>query len=298
MKIGLALGGGAGKGLAHIGVLQVLEEQRIPIHLICGTSIGAVIGGIYAIKKDTELLEQEARDFLKTKVFQDMGFELFKKEKSPSLFRNLTTFIREKYLYTKGLLHPYLIHGEKYRTMLTDIFGNTTNEDVKIPFAAVSTDLITGKDCILSKGPLVDMILPSISIPGLFPYVDYENKLLVDGGATADIPVYATKSMGADFVIAVSFIGKIKEEPSLKTGIDIALRVDRIAKHRLHERELKEADVIISPDVHSIHWADFGSIDFCIQKGRDAAYKSLPELRKKLGPWYRIRNKISKYLNI
>jgi NTE family protein len=282
MKIGLALGGGSSKGLAHIGVLQVLEEENIPINIICGTSIGAIVGAVYSLNPDAHWLEEKAKKVLASDEFENVGFDIFN-NKDYNLFKRITTFVKEKYSYGKALFRPSIVDRKIIEDLLEEILDKKRFEDTKIPLGVVAIDIARGKDVVLkNKGPLLPAVAASIAIPGLFPYIKSDRYILVDGGATQDVPVEPLREMGADIVIASSLATTLETKSFFRTGLDVNFRVDEIVRYRLIVEELKKADVIITPDIKHIHWADYGKLEFCIQKGREAAIRALPEIRQKL----------------
>lgn len=282
MKVGLALGGGSSKGLAHIGVLQVLEEENIPINIICGTSIGAIVGAVYSLNPDAHWLEEKAKKVLASDEFENVGFDIFN-NKDYNLFKRITTFVKEKYSYGKALFRPSIVDRKIIEDLLEEILDKKRFEDTKIPLGVVAIDIARGKDVVLkNKGPLLPAVAASIAIPGLFPYIKSDRYILVDGGATQDVPVEPLREMGADIVIASSLATTLETKSFFRTGLDVNFRVDEIVRYRLIVEELKKADVIITPDIKHIHWADYGKLEFCIQKGREAAIRALPEIRQKL----------------
>jgi len=178
LKIGLALGGGSARGLAHVGVILALEAYNIPIDIIAGTSIGSVVGSLYAAGASIDQLEEAALSIKKSKTL---------------------------FLIDLVLPHSGLISGERIEEMLNDLFlEDKTFADLKIPFAAVATEIESGAEVILNQGKVIDAVRASISIPGIFTPVKYENYYLVDGGVVNPVPVDVVKMMGADIIIAVS----------------------------------------------------------------------------------------------
>jgi NTE family protein len=124
--------------------------------------------------------------------------------------------------------------------------------------------------------------MTSMAIPGIFPYSEEKGNLLVDAGPTSAVPVFAVRYMGADIVIAVSLRGKLRKEIKPTTGLEIHLRIDEIVTTRLIETQTLTADVVIRPDVEDVHWADFSRIDYCIEKGYEAAQEAIPQIKKAL----------------
>lgn len=222
-KIGLALGVGGSKGLAHIGVIKTLVENNIPIDFIAGSSIGALIGGFYAAKKDIYEIEKIALETNWPKIFL-MFFE-------PSL---------------KGILG-----GDKVEKFICDFVGNITFKDLKIPFAAVATDLSNAKSVALKSGELGKAIRASISIPVFFKPISIDNKLYADGGLSMPVPVKAVKEMGADIVIAVNlkenYLG-LSHEDKFGLGKITHKSIDILTRY-LSDENIKNADIVISPKV-------------------------------------------------
>jgi NTE family protein len=176
-QIALVLGGGGARGLAHIGVLKILEENNIPIDIVVGTSIGALIGGLYVSGLNANQIEAIALPIDKKFIFKML---------SPSL-------------PTSGF-----VDGENIRNYLNTYLGELNIEQAKRAFAAVATDLKTGKEIVLKKGRIVDAIMASTAIPILFKPVMYQNRLLCDGGLTNPLPVSVARKLGADIIIAVN----------------------------------------------------------------------------------------------
>jgi len=178
LKIGLALGSGSARGLAHVGVIMALEAYNIPIDIIAGTSIGSVIGSLYASGATIEQLEEVALSIKKSKTL---------------------------FLIDPVFPHSGLISGDRIEKMLNQ-FGikDKTFDDLKIPFAAVATDVESEAEVILNQGKVIDAVRASISIPGIFTPVKYQDYYLVDGGVVDPVPVDVVKMMGADIIIAVN----------------------------------------------------------------------------------------------
>lgn len=267
MRVGLALSGGAARGLAHVGVLDVLHKERIPIDMIAGTSAGAIMGAIYAAHVDTERLLEYALDpsWKKANIMGD-----------PCL---------EKSGFLKGRKVTKLIQGF--------IGGEKDFKDLKIPFAAVATDIDTGEEVVMDSGPVTEAIRASISLPGIFTVVKRDGHYLVDGGLTTPVPINVVRGMGADFVIAVNVnpdvsgrMGKsykmrvaAQKEPNI---FQIMMQSFYITTWSLAHKSLAGADVVIEPELQNITSSDFKLAGKAIYRGREAAEKALPEIRKKL----------------
>jgi NTE family protein len=267
-KIGLALGGGAARGLAHIGVLRVLEQEGITIGVIAGTSAGAIVGALYAGTRSAGFIKERAIELSK---------------------RRLTRFI------DPALPRTGFIRGEKFNEMLASFLGaNTRFRDLKIPFACTATDIDTGEAVVLDRGPVIEAVRASMSIPGVFTVIKRGGRYLVDGRLTNPVPVNLARKMGADFVIAVNVIPdvldhshpmakgrpKSKKEPNI---LHVLIQSIHIGAYSLVRSSLEDADVVIEPDVAHIGAAEFHRASECIKQGELAAQEAIPLIRIGLG---------------
>ena len=274
-RIGLALGGGGSRGAAHVGVLKVLVEENIPIDMIAGTSIGSVVGGFYAAGKP---LDEIAEIFLKNK---------FTKEFTPMPALRIATEPAELMLRLVGY-KPYdgLYYGWKFRKFVSKQLDNKQIEQLSIPYAAVVTDVVTGKSSRLTSGDIALAMQASTAVPGLKKPVQIGEKLYCDGGLINNVPVNHVREMGADFVIAVDIDEELKEEPLTKFKAlgSMARQALRIQLATLDELSDEKADFYIHPDTTGINLVSFKKSDGAhgIKAGEVAARKAIPEIKKKL----------------
>jgi len=182
-KIGLALGSGAARGLAHIGVLKALTEKGVSINMIAGSSMGALVGACYA--RNGEITN-----------FEEIVLKIDWKQLAQLADLNL------------ALLFKGVIHGKKVKELLKAVIGDVEFKDLKIPFAVVATDVNTGEEVVIKEGSVIEAVRASISIPAIFTPVKFKNRFLIDGGIVNPIPVNIVKNMGATFVIACNVIHK------------------------------------------------------------------------------------------
>jgi len=149
--------------------------------------------------------------------------------------------------------------ADELEDLLKSLFDKHKAQDTKIKFAAVALDLVAGKEVLLHEGLLADIIYASACIPGIFPPLKYNDYLLVDGGFTSKCPIQFAKSMGADYVIAVSVVTPLEEDTTFDYGVEVLTRTDEVVRKKLATTEVEEADILIHPQVGDIHWADFES---------------------------------------
>jgi len=261
-KIGLALGSGAARGLAHIGVLEVLEKEGIPIDMIAGTSAGAVIGALYADGKDAGQIKG---------LVLDMSW----KRLAP--------------LVDLALPKTGFIGGRKVKEQLKLSIGDIGFADLKIPLACVATDIMTGEEVVIDQGSVLEGVRASISMPVIFTVVRWKGRYLVDGGLVNPVPVSVLKRMGADFIIAVNVIpgpdARVQQAEALRKPniINVMMQAIHISSHLLVASCLKGADIVIEPQVAHIGAGDFHRTQECILRGEWAAQGSLPEIKRQLG---------------
>ncbi|MFC5921379.1 patatin-like phospholipase family protein [Neisseria weixii] len=253
--IGLALGGGASKGFAHIGIIKVLQENGIPVHVVSGTSAGSIVGSLYASGMSPDRLELEAEILGKTDLV------------------DLT-------LSTSGF-----IKGEKLQTYINQKVGGKPMERFPRKFAAVATDFESGKAVEFSRGNAGQAVRASASIPNVFQPVTIGGRRYVDGGLSQPVPVTAAKNRGANFVIAVD----ISAKPVKNVSRDFFSYLDQtlnIMSTTSLQNELGKASVVIKPQV--LELGSIGGFDQkkrAIRLGEQAARAALPEIKRKLSAY-------------
>jgi NTE family protein len=284
-KIGLALGGGGARGLAHIGVLKVLERERIPLDLVVGTSIGALVGAAYAVEPDAKALENKVTDFLSDGGKASAGFrrlgkiQPFHPEKTGFLHR--VARVAEKHVFLSfAILKKALVSEEDMHALLAVFLPDIDMEDTVIPFAASTVDLVTGKEVIVRQGPLIAAVMASCAVPGFLPPVGVDGMVLVDGGVLDPVPVEAAKAAGAEGVIAVDVGSCLCRAPSIEDGIDVINRATEIMSVCLNSRSCEGADLVIEPEVKQVPWTGSSYYLDLIREGERAAERKIEEIRR------------------
>ncbi len=286
-SVGLVLSGGGARGAAHAGVLEVLEELRIPIDYIAGTSMGAVVGGFYACGMSPWEIEIILRAIDWDDVFDDSPPRRhlpFRRK----MVDQVGLFDFELGLGPRGFKLPAgLVAGQKLSYILEALTlrsaGAANFDELPIPFRAVATDIDTGERVVMSKGSLAEAMRASMATPGALTPVDRSGKTLVDGGLVCNLPVDLVQSMGADVIIAVDMSpqsGASRETASAATILSQSLRL-LMGQNSQQQRELLgPADVLVVPDVGDMNSADFRAVPSVIEAGEEGARLAIDELAR------------------
>lgn len=286
-KIALALGGGGARGFAHVGILQVLEREGIKVDIMAGTSMGAIIGGMYATGYSLDMIKKIVLNFQHLEI-------------NPTKYLNL--------------LHESLLKSDFINEALTQVFGDRKFEDCKIPFTTVAVDLETGGEVFFNEGPMKNAIKASASIPILFPPTFSNDRYLIDGGILNNVPLTYLREQNPDVLIGVklvnytsrqyisgmvyakyhqykyrkffkkmnflnNFVHKRKQDLQLLAGI--ALRALDIASKDNTELRIKQAnpDLLIEPQINC-GLLEFEKAEEAIEEGRQAMEAALPRLKE------------------
>ena len=280
-RIGLALGGGGARGLAHIGVLRVLESAKIPIDLIVGTSIGALVGGAYASGISPEELRKRADGYLNSTEFQSSAIKAFETAHAKGelgLAEKIQSYFRNTFYLIQAMFKPGILPNEDFQATINYFIPDIQIEETRIPFRAVATDLVSGEEIIFSHGTLRQAVMASCAVPGAVAPLKAGERLLSDGGIICLVPSSVARQEGADIVISVAVDRCIGSE-ELRNVVDVYYRVSEIMGEKLKNYELAEADVVILPDVGDLHWSNFSQAMDLIDEGEKAAKEKLDDIR-------------------
>ena len=248
--IGIALGGGFARGIAHIGVLKVLEEEGIPVQIVAGTSVGALIGAVYCSGVSIEELEEVARNC------------------------RFTTFAR----WTVSRFG--FASNDRMVSFLTRVLKVRTFEELKIPFGVTATDFNTGEGVVFHSGSIVDPVRASCAYPGMFLPVEIRGRYMVDGMLSHPVPTRPLREMGADRVLAVHLKGTWSNGGAPRNLFDVIGQSFAIAQDAMASVWRGAADLVIEPDVAGFAYDDFKRANDLIRSGEIAMRAALPEVRK------------------
>ena len=255
IKIGLALGGGAARGFAHIGVIKALEAQGIYPEIVVGTSAGAVVGSMYAAVNSGFQLQKTAMEMDEATI-SDWALPLFGK--------------------SSGVLK-----GEALQTYVNKAVKNVPMEKLKLKFGAVATDLANGQPILFARGNTGQAVRASSSVPSVFQPVTIGGHQYVDGGLVAPVPVRFAREMGADFIIAVNISTQTDAQAAV-SSLEVLLQTFSIMGQRLNHYELKDADIVIQPALGKMGGNDFAGRNRAIMAGEEAAAAVMPQIKAKL----------------
>jgi len=283
-KIGLVLSGGGARGFAHIGVLKKIEELNIPIDVVVGTSMGSIVGGLYAIGLTPDEIGKGVQGIDWTVVFNDYArreFRSYRRKQDDYQFTQKRIGVT-----SEGLrLSPGLIDGQQIELALDRLaypgFHITDFDKLRLPYRAIATDIETGDAVILDKGNIAKAMRASMSIPGALPPIKYEGRMLVDGGIGNNVPINVARDMGADIVIVVDVSAPLATQDDLQTSLEITKQLTAILTRRVADQQLETlsaSDVLIIPGRKDLSSSGFTEYDALIQAGLDSAVEATGQL--------------------
>jgi len=291
-RIGLALGGGGARGFAHIGVLQILQDAGIPIDYIAGTSMGAVIGAMYAETLDAYEVENRWVAFLESDSYRGTGIPRIvrRNDKETSFWDQISSEIKGRIAINIARSRKALIKTERLTKGLGVLVTIRDFSECKIPLTVVATDMLNGTDVPMRTGELLPALQGSSAVPGFLEPVQSAGHLLSDGGVSCPVPVSYARGDGENtVVIGVGVAASIHEPAQLDNAIDIMNRAEQITSYYYSNTQMKLADVPLYPDVYNIKWNEFERLPEMVQSGRKSAESMLSVIQEVVyrhKPWW------------
>lgn len=281
-RVGLALSGGGAKGFAHIGVLKVLEEVGVPVEAIAGTSMGAIIGGLYAIGYTPQQIESLAVQINWQDLFKDEpDYRYLAMVEKPWHNRFAGTLTIRGWSFQ---LPAGLIEGQNVLSLLSRLTWSvhhvTDFARLPIPFVCIATDIATGEAVPLRKGFLPEAIRASMAIPSIFTPIEINGRLLVDGGLSRNLPAVDVQDLGADIIIGVDVGAPLRSAENLKTFVEILDQALSLPAASANKEQRKLCDILIEPDLGEVNFSSFDRVTEIIRAGELAARKILPQLQR------------------
>ncbi|MFP9113125.1 patatin-like phospholipase family protein [Flavobacterium sp. RHBU_3] len=282
LKVGVVLSGGGAKGLAHIGVLKVLEEAGVEVSYIGGTSMGAIVGGLYAAGYSAKELDS---------IFRSLDSDALLRDYTPRRTKNFFEKRNDEMYALQLPFQSFRIGVPKalskglynYTTInrLTDHVRHVRSfKELPIPFVCIATDVETGQEVVLDKGVLADALLASGAFPSLYNPVEIDGRLLIDGGVTNNYPIEEVKKMGADIIIGVDVQDPLKNRDQITSATGILVQINNYQMIQKMEAKREATDIYIKPDISGFTVVSFEDGESIIKAGEDAARRILPTLQK------------------
>jgi NTE family protein len=299
-RIGLALGGGGARGLAHLGVLRVLEREKIPIHAISGTSMGAIIGACYAMEQNIQSIEGKIIKIMNSPSFKSMRFDFLKNADCDD---KKGIIEKTRKIVISGMIHiieetkDSYLPADKLESIINALLPDIDIKKTKTPFTCIAADLTNGKEKIFSEGSLRKCVYASAAIPGVFPPIKIDDVYYNDGGSVDVTPVNAFNDIKVDHIIAVDVKSRVMRWEKVANVKEIMARSNYITSQILSDMQLKNANAVISPMVKHIHWTGFDKAEFLITQGEKAAELKVSGIKRMIETkniWQKLLNIINK----
>lgn len=283
-KIGIALGGGGVRGLAHIGVLQVLEDEGIPIFCIAGSSVGAIVGAAYAQTPHAGDLLYRFRESLgKYKFYKDVEAackgELGEVEPKENFWNQVSKRVKQRIVINLAQSKKELFPKEPMIEVIQDLIEAGDIEDANMPLGIVALDLHTGQPVVMTEGDIIQAAIASSSVTGYITPVEYGDMLLTDGGAIAPVPTEFLSMLGADITIGVDITYTKYNKLENYSVVNTVLRADICRAKKMAELMMDMADIKIRPNTGDVHWSQFSRFEECFAAGIEAGKAAIPEIR-------------------
>ena len=277
--LGLALGGGGSRGVAHIGALQALHSSGISPDIIAGTSSGSTIGAMYAATLDPFWIENRFRDFMETDLFFKFhSGSLIDGRNEETFLEKVTTKVKQHYMVVLGLNKSFVAKRAVIEKAVNFLIPCDKFSELKIPMEIVAVDIQSGEEIIYQEGDLKESIVQSSSIPGFFESTIKDEKIIVDGGVASPIPIETLKNK-VNIIMAVDITNSKLKPLKSPNMIEIMRRSDIITSLKLKAKLSSEADILVKPNVAGIHWSDFENFNKLLYSGKNAMEKILNRLK-------------------
>lgn len=287
--ITLVLGGGGSRGIAHLGVLQKLEEAQIPIHRIVGLSMGGLIGAMYAYDPHARQCFHQARKYLLSDRFLKHQQTLFgaiganppesNSEGFFSWYQQLVKYIKNNHLLYRFVSSPSILPGVIIKDVVNTLIPSEDLSETQIPLSLATTDLVSGHQMLLERGDLQTAVLATTALPGIFPPIKMEQMLLVDSGHYHTLPNDLALSYGNRPVVSVEVSGEVSAKQDYHSALDVLTRMDEIGENYWRKQTRSCADLVIRPNVAHALWYDFSQFDRLVQLGYEVTEKRLQQIR-------------------
>ena len=266
--------------------------------MVAGTSIGAVIGAMYAATLDPHWIENKFKEFIESEAYKKIGLHRLVPTSQPniSIFQMAATYMKNQIIINLANERLGILKQERLSEIIDFMLPVKTFEELKIPFSCLAVDLNSGEDVVFNSGNLIEAIVASSAIPGYIPPIEKDGMLLTDGAVSCPVPVKTVRKMGADFRISVD-VGLNHFEPLENPNLlQVLGRAEQITSTRLGEVKSEKADITIRPDTMNVFWAEFDKIDQLIKLGAEETEKQFWQIKDNLKKKKSIHHKVIQFL--
>jgi len=288
-KVSLALGGGGARGIAHLGVIAGLEESGFQIERIVGVSIGSLAGALYAFDPDIKRVQRQIGAYLDSAEFRRYQQRLFTSQQSgatraatrPAWWRRLTDFVRANYVCQQVLRQRSILPGDVLRHAVDCLLPDADIAEARIPLSCVAVDLLAGRPVILECGSVRDAVRASAAIPGVFPPVAVDGRLLSDIGFLNTLPILATRSYDTGCLVAVDVSSALQPITNCPTAVDVLVRMNNIGENMFRRHVFDFAEFVIRPEVGDVPWFDFSAPFRLMELGYEATLAAVADIHQR-----------------
>lgn len=286
VRSALVLSGGSARALTHLGILEEMENLHLKIDLIVGSSMGAIIGALYAYFGSVSSVIERMRELVGSNLFLKAVSAANKDVMGVSPDSMLNRFLwlfKSGIFCTQSVMQHTMVSEADYLKIMSDLIPDLPIDRLSIPFASVAMDLANGDEVVLTSGSLLKAVSASAAIPGILPPVSIHGRTLVDGGWVDNVPILPAKILGAEFVLAVDAALSLGElGPLPNSALDSLLRANEISRIQLNRYRERGADVLLAPKIGELHWANFAALEPCMMAGRKAFLESLSRIQSRM----------------
>lgn len=299
----LALGGGGARGVAHLGVIEETLRAGWRIDRVIGISIGSMAGALFAFDPDIERVQKKTLDFLLSPDFARRQRDLFQAQPGNDLeqdkgglfswYHSVAVYLKAHHKLSRAVTRRSLLPGAFLEDVVRHLLPDADISDAKIPLGVAAIDLLSGDRVVLERGPLRAAVQASASLPGIFPPVEFDGRLLCDLGVLTSLPVRIARKYRPRVLVGVDVGSNLKPLDEYATALDVLMRIIEIGEVTVRDDLREEADLVIAPDVGDVEWSDFREAERLVEVGRAAARQALADFTPPATGWERLWNRLA-----
>ena len=287
-RIALALGGGGARGVAHLGVIEELLASGLVVERLVGVSIGSLAGAMYAFEPEIHLLQSRIIEYLQSPGFREFQGRMMTSQTGDGsssesgrgwTWNRVKRFVKANLVCQQAVLHPSILPGDVLQHAVDHLLPDADIAEAPVPLSIVAVDLLAGERVILERGSVKTAVRASSSIPGVFPPVAWQGRLLCDIGTHSSLPTLATRQYSGGCLVAVDVSSELRPVSQCPSAVDVLVRMNNVSEHLFRSHVSEVADVVIRPDVGGIEWFDFSSPQRLIELGRSAVRQTVTQVK-------------------